>query len=224
MASHRPLARTGQAGVTGGNSGGQCGKCHTGAGQERLPALSRYKGIFSCPRSATMLSHERVWAAIDALAARYSFPPPVSPSVPGLIRRLSTSRSGCHPTAVRAGRRPNHWPRSSRRPMPRSTNFWVCSTAASAPSDACRTDCYGAAARLRPGGRRRLLRRCRFSRWAGLGPDRIARRARGWLLCAQGAGRLHAAALPRWRCADRAGRVPARVSATVWWSRRATVK
>jgi phage repressor protein C with HTH and peptisase S24 domain len=30
------------------------------------------KGIFSCPKESAMLSHERVWAAIDALAERYS--------------------------------------------------------------------------------------------------------------------------------------------------------
>ena len=80
-----------------------------------------------------MLSHDRVWAAIDALAERYSM------SASGLAKRagldfdgLQQVEASVRPMAGRAGPRPNRWPRSSTRPIPRSTNSWRWSRAGTA--------------------------------------------------------------------------------------------
>ena len=53
-----------------------------------------------------MLSHDRIWAAIDAWPRDIHCRLPASPSGPGSTRPRSTSRSGCRPTAASAGRRP----------------------------------------------------------------------------------------------------------------------
>ena len=76
---------------------------------------------------------------------------------------------------------------------------------------------HRAADRLRAGRRRRLLRRCRLSGRPGLGPDRTAGDGGRRLLCAAGAGRFHAAALPRRRHAGRAARAPRSARATASW-------
>ena len=113
------------------------------------------------------------------------------PGGPVSIPPPSTSRSGCPRTAGRAGRRPNRWPRSSRRRTPRSTSSpgWSRAAPRRGAGPLARAEFVGAAARLRPGRRRRLLRRCRLPRRAGLGSGRAsgaARRESSYALQVQG--------------------------------------
>ena len=129
---------------------------------------------------------------------------PASPSAPGSIPPPSTSRSGCPPTAGRAGldRIAGQDHRGDQFLAGRVLRAGRRRRKAR-PRGRCRRSVHRAAARLRAGRRRRLLRRCRLSGRPGLGPDRTAGAGGRRLLCAAGAGRFHAAALPRRRRADR---------------------
>ena len=123
-----------------------------------------------------MLSHDRVWAAIDALAARYSLSASGLAKRAGLdstafnkSKRLSVGRAAALALDRIAGqdhrgdqlfarRIHRRWSKAAPRPP-------------QAAADAAPTR---AAARLCPGRRRRLLRRCRLSGRPGLGPGRAA--------------------------------------------------
>ena len=119
-----------------------------------------------------MLSHERVWAAIDALAERYSL------SASGLAKR-----AGLDSTAFNKSKRQSSDGRP-RWPSTESLAKIIEATGSSLdeflglvegkggvpPGAPCRPGFLSPAAWLRPGRRRRFFRRCRVSGRAGLGP------------------------------------------------------
>ena len=130
-----------------------------------------------------MLSHERVWAAIDAWPTRYSL------SASGLAKRAGLDSTAFNKSKrLSADGRPR-WPSTeSLAKIIEATDssldeFFALiegkpTGSGARPLPVQTSD--RAAARLRPGRRRRLLRRCRLSGRAGLGPGRTAgaRRAR----------------------------------------------
>ena len=92
---------------------------HISSGQ--APAGLERQGIFLL-KGRAMLSHERVWAAIDALAARYSLSASGLASAPASTHGLQQVEAAVGRRASRAGRRRNRSPRSSRRRIRRSTS------------------------------------------------------------------------------------------------------
>ncbi len=155
-----------------------------------------------------MLSHERVWAAIDALAERHSL------SASGLAKRAGLDSTAFNKSKRRSNDGRPRWP-STEKPvedhrgdaLPRwksSCSSWRATSASFRPAAGAEVE--RSLARLCASRRRRLLRRCRLSGRAGLGPCRTSRPPRRQRLCAAGAGRFHAAPLPRRRHVDRRAR------------------
>ena len=121
-----------------------------------------------------MLSHERVWAAIDALAERYSL------SASGLARRAGLDSTAFNKSKrLSADGRPR-WPSTESMAKIIEATGAVARRIPGlvegrpAPASACRRSALRAAAWLCAGRRRRLLRRCRLSGRAGLGSGRTA--------------------------------------------------
>ena len=173
-----------------------------------------------------MLSHEPVWAAIDALAERYSL------SASGLAKRAGLDSTAFNQSKrLSADGRPR-WPSTE------SIAKILAATGSSLDEFVALLD--GSAQRRATAGCRRSGRPCRCSAsrrpapaasstmpafrparagtWSNL-PAQSRRRR----LCAAGAGRFHAAALPRRRRAHRRSRPrPGRSAATASWSRPTT--
>ena len=146
---------------------------------ERLDGLQRFRRKVFFPvriRASHALASDRVWAAIDALAERYSL------SASGLAKRAGLDSTAFNKSKrLSADGRPR-WPstevdrqdhrgdRLVARRVPGAAR-WPAGRAAGSALGAQRRR---AAARLRAGRRRRLLRRCRLSGRPGLGPGRAS--------------------------------------------------
>ena len=156
-----------------------------------------------------MLTHARVWNAIDALARRYS----LSPS--GLAKRAGLDPTSFNKSKRVTGEGRPRWPTTeSIAKVLEATgasfeDFIALVTAeprvASGAHPADRPD---------PGRRRRLLRRWRFPGRPGLGPDPLPQGRRRERLRAGSDRRMHAAALSRRRYPDRLAELARRAKAT----------
>ena len=156
-----------------------------------------------------MLSHDRIWAAIDDVAKRYNL------TTSGLARRAGLDPTTFNPSKRIAADGRERWPSTeSVSKILKATGMSIADFMGLLDGKAARAARAraelppGAAPRPRPGRRRRILRRRRLPRRPGLGPGRHSRPARRGRLCAEGDGQFDAAALSRrrhhHRLADRA--------------------